>query len=74
VRPETPDNGATSISGLASDTEMAAWQPSLSMAAGGAGGDTSQDLAAQTAALEKLYATPAAAVSRSMDRGAFGAV
>ena len=74
VRPETPDNGATSISGLASDTEMAPWQPSLSMAAGGAGGDTSQDLAAQTAALEKLYATPAAAVSRSMDRGAFGAV
>ena len=74
VRPETPDNGATSISGFASDTEMAPWQPSLSMAAGGAGGDTSQDLAAQTAALEKLYATPAAAVSRSMDRGAFGAV
>lgn len=74
VRPETPDNGATSISGLASDTEMAPWQPSLSMAAGGAEGDTSQDLAAQTAALEKLYATPAAAVSRSMDRGAFGAV
>jgi len=72
VRPETPDNGATAMSGMTSETETAPWQPSLSMAAGAARGDTSQDLGAQTAALEKLYATNAAAVSHSMDRGAFG--
>jgi DNA mismatch repair protein MutL len=72
VRPETPDNGATAMSGMTSETETAPWQPSLSMAAGVAGGDTSQDLGAQTAALQKLYATNAAAVSHSMDRGAFG--
>jgi len=74
VRPEAPDNGATPMSGMTSETETAPWQPSLSMAAGVARGDTSQDLAAQTAALEKLYATNAAAVSHSMDRGAFGPV
>ena len=60
------------MSGMTSETETAPWQPSLSMAAGVAGGDTSQDLGAQTAALQKLYATNAAAVSHSMDRGAFG--
>ena len=70
VRPETPDNTATAMSGMTSET--APWQPSLSMAAGVARGDTSQDLGAQTAALQKLYATNAAAVSHSMDRGAFG--
>ena len=74
VRPEAPDNGATPMSGMTTETETAPWQPSLSMAASVARGDTSQDLAAQTAALEKLYATNAAAVSHSMDRGAFGPV
>ena len=68
------DSAATSLSPSPSETGTTPWQPSLSMASSGGAYHPDQHSAAQAAALEKLYATPASAASRSADRGAFGAV
>ena len=68
------DSAATSLSPLPSETGTTPWQPSLSMASSGGAYHPDQHSAAQAAALEKLYATPASAASHSADRGPFGAV
>jgi DNA mismatch repair protein MutL len=79
VRPVTQglaaeDGASTSLSPSRSDTGTTPWQPSLSMASSGGAYHPDQHSAAQAAALEKLYATPASAASHSADRGPFGAV
>ncbi len=70
------DGAATSLSPSPSPSETGTtpWQPSLSMASSGGAYHPDQHSAAQAAALEKLYATPASAASHSADRGPFGAV